>query len=494
MSVKAEDRVMVSERIAPGMLPRVLNSFDMTIIFVAIVLFIVNASGLQPARQSAFTFWILGFLVFLIPGALVTSQLGQMFPQEGSLYVWTQKALGPFWGFFAGFCAWWPGILVMVATGDAVVTIWQFIDSSALTKAWEQGLVILAVLWFSAGMSVLRLRFTQSYVNVAVVFYGAAVFVIGLAGILFLIGNGHAATSGWNHLHNYGFQSSGSLTLFGLVILALLGIEVPLNLGVEIVHMRSIRKYLFWGSVVVMVAYLWATLGTMLTLNAAKSQAAPTDVLQAVQVGFWNSHAFAVVIGLVLIWFFVSNTIVYNYSFSRLLFVSGLERRMPRQLGQVSAGNKVPVYAIVTQTVLSSLFVVAVFGPWQSGSNTQKAYWLFQAAVTVIWCLSMVLLFSDIFLVRRAFPVKFAEVRAAHPYLLYASGVIGVAASLFGAFITFKSPWTPLFSSGSWRVSLGILCGVSAAAAVVIYVISEIAHRTGSAPAEESLPDEIHLA
>jgi amino acid transporter len=375
-----------------------------------------------------------------------------------------------------------------------VVTIWQFIDSSALTKAWEQGLVILAVLWFSAGMSILRLRFTQSYVNVAVVFYGAAVFVIGLAGILFLIGSGHAATSGWGHISNYGFQSSGSLTLFGLVILALLGIEVPLNLGVEIVHMRSIKKYLFWGSIVVMVAYLWATLGTMLSLDAAKSQAATTDILRAVQVGFWNSHAFAVIIGLVLIWFFVSNTIVYNYSFSRLLFVSGLERRMPRQLGTVNERTKVPVYAIFTQTVLSSLFVVAVFGPWQSGDNTQKAYWLFQAGVTVIWCLSMILLFSDIFLVRRAFPAKFAEVRAAHPYLLYASGLIGVAASLFGAFITFKSPWTPLFSTGSWRVWLGILCGVSAAAAVVIYVISEIAHRTGPAEAEETLPDQIHLA
>jgi glutamate:GABA antiporter len=494
VSVKAEDRVMASERIAPGMLPRVLNSFDMTIIFVAIVLFIVNASALQPAGQSAFTFWILGFLVFLIPGALVTSQLGQMFPQEGSLYVWTQKALGPFWGFFAGFCAWWPGILVMVATGDAVVTIWQFIDSSALTKAWEQGLVILAVLWFSAGMSIMRLRFTQSYVNVAVVFYGAAVFVIGLAGILFLIGNGHAATSGWNHISNYGFQSSGSLTLFGLVILALLGIEVPLNMGVEIVHMRSIRKYLFWGSIAVMAAYLWATLGTMLSLDAAKSQAATTDILRAVQVGFWNSHAFAVIVGLVLIWFFVSNTIVYNYSFSRLLFVSGLERRMPHQLGTVNARTKVPVYAIITQTVLSSLFVVAIFNPGIGGGNTQKAYWLFQAGVTVIWCLSMILLFSDIFLVKRAFPAKFEEVRAAHPYLLYASGVIGMAASAFGAFITFKSPWTPLFTNGSWRVWLGVLCGVSALAAVVIYGISELAHRRQPEPAENAIPDQIHLA
>jgi amino acid transporter len=477
MSVNAEERVMVSERLAPGMLPRVLSSFDMTIIFVAIVLFIVNASALQPAGQGAFTFWVLGFLVFLIPGALVTAQLGQMFPQEGSLYVWTQKALGPFWGFFAGFCAWWPGILVMVATGDAVVTIFQFVDTGSLTKAWEQGVVILAVLWFSAGMSILRLRFTQSYVNVAVVFYGAAVFVIGLAGILWLIGSGHSATSGWGHLANYGFRSSGSLTLFGLVILALLGIEVPLNMGVEIVQMRSIRKYLFWGSIVVMVAYLWATLGTMLSLNASKSQAATTDILRAVQVGFWGSHAFAVVIGLILIWFFVSNTIVYNYSFSRLLFVSGLERRMPRRLGQVSPRNKVPVHAIITQTVLSSLFVVAVFGPWLGGNNTQKAYWLFQAGVTVIWCLSMILLFSDIFLVKRAFPVKFDEVRAAHPYLLYASGVIGVVASAFGAFITFRSPWTPLFTNGSWRLWLGILCGVSALAAVAIYAISELAHR-----------------
>lgn len=493
MSVKAQERVMASERIAPGMLPRVLNSFDMTVIFVAIVLFIVNAAALQPAGQSAFSFWILGFLVFLIPGALVTAQLGQMFPHEGSLYVWTQKALGPFWGFFAGFCAWWPGILVMVATGDAVVTIWQFVDPGTLTKSWEQGLVILAVLWFSAGMAALRLRFTQSYVNFAVVFYGAAVFVIGLAGILWLVGHGHPATTGWGHASNWGFQSTGSLTLFGLVILALLGIEVPLNLGVEIVHLRSIRKYLFWGSIAVMAAYLWATLGTMLALNAANSQAQTTDLLRAVQVGFWGSHTFATAVGVVLIWFFVSNTIVYNYSFSRLLFVSGLEQRMPRQLARVSEKRKVPVVAILTQTVLSSLFVAAVFNPGLGNDNTQKAYWLFQAGVTVIWCLSMILLFSDIFLVRRAFSEKFAEVRAAHPYLLYGSGVLGAAASVFGAFITFKSPWTPLFSNGTWRIWLAILCGVSALAAVAIYAISEWAHR-GEPPKQEREPELVTRA
>jgi len=90
MATAANDRVMASERIAPGMLPRVLGSFDMVVIFVAIVLFIVNASAVQPAGPAAFSYWILGFLLFLIPGALITAQLGQMFPQEGSLYAISQ--------------------------------------------------------------------------------------------------------------------------------------------------------------------------------------------------------------------------------------------------------------------------------------------------------------------------------------------------------------------------------------------------------------------
>ena len=210
-----------------------------------------------------------------------------------------------------------------------------------------------------------------------------------------------------------------------------------------------------------------------------KSQAATTDILVAVQKGFWDSHAFAVIVALVLVWFFVSNTVVYNYSFSRLLFVSGLERRMPAALGRVNE-RKVPVAAVLTQTVLSSLFVLAIFNPLMGNDNTQKTYWLFQAAVTVIWCLSMVLLFSDVFLVKRAFPARFEEVRVSHPSVLYASGVIGVCASAFGAYVTFRNPWTPLFKVDDWRLWLAVLVGVSAAAAVAIYAVSQWTHRPRS--------------
>src|SRR5438876_2095659 len=74
---------LLSERIAPGILPKVLGRFDMIAIFVAIVLFAVQGSVVQPAGASAFVYWILGFVTFLIPGAIVTGQLGLMFPGEG---------------------------------------------------------------------------------------------------------------------------------------------------------------------------------------------------------------------------------------------------------------------------------------------------------------------------------------------------------------------------------------------------------------------------
>ncbi len=475
MAARENEQLMISERVAPGMLPRVLNSMDMTIIFVAIVLFIVNASAIQRAGPSAYTFWILGFLAFLIPGALVTAQLGLMFPQEGSLYVWTQKALGPFWGFFAGFCAWWPGILVMAATGDAVVSIWQFIDTGGLPKNWEQGLVILAVLWFSAFLSLRRLRMTQNYANVAVIFYGAAIFVIGLAGILWLIGDGHSATGGFGTFDNW-VPHSGTWTLFGLVILALLGIEVPLNMGVEIVDLRAIKKYLFWGSIVVMIGYLWATFGTMMNLPASKSTGGVSDIFVAVQHAFWGSHTWAVIIALIALWFFVSNTVVYNYSFSRLLFVSGLERRMPVWLAAVDE-RKVPRNAVLAQTIMASAITVVAFGPWLGSSNTNKIFWMLQAAVTVIWCISMVLLFADIYLVKRAFPEKFEEVRVAPTPVLFASGLIGIGASILGAVVTFRDPWVTQWTRHDWRVWLAIIVGLSALVAIAIYAISEFTHK-----------------
>src|SRR5439155_1976128 len=134
-----------------------------------------------------------------------------------------------------------------------------------------------------AFLSMLRLRITQTYANFVVFFYGAAIFVIGLAGVLWLVG-GNSSANKFSGVSSW-VPDSSNWTFFGLVILALLGIEVPLNMGVEIVDLKAIKRYLFWGSLVVMVAYLWATFGNMVTVPLGENNST-TGILSAVQNGF----------------------------------------------------------------------------------------------------------------------------------------------------------------------------------------------------------------
>src|SRR5215475_11097593 len=167
MTTDTDSGGLISERVAGGILPKVLTTFDMVAIFVAIVLLITNAAIIQSAGSAAFGWWIIGFVVFLIPCAIATGQLGVMFPGEGSIYLWTHKAFGAFWGFFAGFCAWWPGVLVMVATGLSTVSFLGY--AFPVINNWPievQGAIIVAVIVLSAIVAVLRFRVTQNLVNV----------------------------------------------------------------------------------------------------------------------------------------------------------------------------------------------------------------------------------------------------------------------------------------------------------------------------------------
>src|SRR2546428_208619 len=355
---------LLSERIAPGILPKVLGPFDMVAIFVAIVLFANQASVIQAAGPAGFVYWILGFITFLIPGAIVTGQLGLMFPGEGSIYVWTHKALGTFWGFFAGFCAWWPGILVMIA---------------------------------------------------------------------------------------------------------LVGIEVPLNMGVEVKDGRAITSYLFWGSIVVMAAYLLLTWGAMVVVPQ-KDANSTTAILQAVQISLGSGVS--TVVTLILIAFFLFNTTVYNYSFARLLFVSGLDRRLPGAMARVNR-NKVPHIAVITQAVITTVITLVTFIGFSGNPNlSTQVYLVLQAAVTVIWCLSMVILFVDVLIIRNKFPTEFKREQLVPNGVFVAASIFGAVASAAGIWVTLNGSRKPaLIANGPWLLVVGGVTVASLVVAVVVYFL-----------------------
>jgi glutamate:GABA antiporter len=495
MGARANQQAMISEKVAPVLVARTLGAFDLIVIFVGIVLFITNSASLQFAGPALFTLWIIAFLTFLITGGFVTAQLGRMFPEEGSLYVWTHKVLGPFWGFFAGFVAWWPGPIVMVLAGTLVVTFAQqiaaFADKEILTQSWEQGIVILAVVWIGAAVSLLRMRLTQNYVNLQFFFYAGAIFVMGLAGLIWLWKGNASATGFTSELLNpvsaanddifgttnvFGLAVPALFTAYSFCVLALLGIEVPLNMGVEISGgEQAIKKYLFWGCVIVMAAYLWTTFGNMVTLSSDVSNPT-TGGAQAVgtAIGEWAG----VIVALILLWFFLTSSMVYNYTFARLLFVSGLEKRLPHQIGKVSR-NKIPANAVILQTVLASILTIVVFIGKLAGDDPNKPYLALLAGVTIVWCISTALLFLDTFFARRANPTRFEEARRVPVWFLYLCGVVGTLANIAAVLFIFVGQWNAdLFPTLSeWNTWMIWITALSVITGVLIYVISQRTRR-----------------
>ncbi|MFC4113885.1 APC family permease [Nonomuraea zeae] len=451
---------LLSERVAGGILPRVLTTFDMVAIFVAIVLFITNAAVIQSAGPAAFAWWIIAFVLFLIPCAIVTGQLGAMFPGEGSIYLWTTKAFGPFWGFFAGFCAWWPGVLVMVATGTLTISFLGVVfPAVGGLSVQEQGGLIVVILVLAAVLAVLRFRLTQNVVNVVFLAYGLAILLMFAAGIAHLAKGNPAATNPWDFAawspsaeHGVNFAN---WSFFGLAVLALLGVEVPLNMGVEIRQERAVTRYLLWGSLAVMVAYLVATWGVMVSVPAGES-AGITAVAQAVGIGLGDWAGKLVALLLAAMFFII--TVVYNYSFARLIFVSGLDRRLPKAVSHVNA-QKVPDVAVWIQTVLAAVFaavafVVVPFTAARPADAQTEVYNVLQAAVTVIWCLSIVVLFVDVLIILRRYRAQFEARRLASPAVFWVASIVGALASLVGVVATLSGSWTPLISNDAGAITL----------------------------------------
>ncbi|MGZ5212140.1 MAG: APC family permease [Actinomycetota bacterium] len=487
MAAQVDQDAMISEKVAPVLVARTLGPFDLVVIFVAIVLFINNSAGVQFAGPSVFIFWIVAFATFLITGGFVTAQLGRMFPEEGSLYVWTHKALGPFWGFFAGFVAWWPGPIVMVTAGILVANFVQqiaaFFDKSILTENWQIGIVVLAVLWFSATMSLLRMRLTQNYVNIQFFVYAAAIFLIGLSGVVWLLKGHPSATSfagsGWNVFQGdkLALGVPANLTFFSFAILALLGIETPLNMGVEVNGgEKAIKTYLFWGCIIVMGAYLWTTWGNMVTIQAGGANGT-TGGAQAVGVAM--GKGLGVIVALILAWVFLTAAVVYNYAFARLLFVSGLEKRLPHQFGKVNK-NKVPANAVILQTVIASLIAILVFFVLGAGGgDPYKVFYALFAGLTIVWCISTALLFLDIFFAKRADPERFERERRISAGWLYACGAVGFVVNILAVFFIFIGSWYPTGfpKLSEWDAWMFGITAVSVISGIVIYSISQRTRR-----------------
>src|SRR6266700_5141030 len=281
---KSSEEALPSEDYVGKALPHRLGTFDMMMTFLMIMFFISNSVGTIGAGSAAFTYWIIGAVVFFLPCIIATAQLGTMFPYEGSLYNWTHKALGSFWSFFVGVSFWVAGILGMVGSAAIAVTFLQGINGSQLAAPQLQGVFIVLILIISSILSLQSFRTVQNLVNMSMLLMLGVIALLGLAALVWLA-TGHPVATNFARVSDMAILP-GSYALFSTVILAYLGVNVSTTLGSEIADRKVVSRHLFRGGRLVFVGYMIVTLALLVIQGPHAASTGPFFIISPIDQVF----------------------------------------------------------------------------------------------------------------------------------------------------------------------------------------------------------------
>ena len=469
-----------SETYIAKTMPSILGTVDMTATFVFSIFFIANAVNAALGGVSAITYLLLGGITFFVTCVVAVAQLSSMFPNEGSLYNWTYKALGRFWSFFIGLCFWLPGVLVIIASADTFVSYLQGLNNQWLPQPWQQGLVIVAVLALSGFLATQRFRMIQHMINAIVGLLLFTVVLIGLAAVMWLIG-GHASATNFSNIADWSVTPE-NFGLFGVITLIYLGVNVPLNMAGEIKQFggsadkRIIHRHLLYGAPIVFLCFFICTFALLVVrgTNALGSAVVlPYEIVTLVTTVFGKIAGGIVVVCILssLLMFCV----LYNYAFARLLLVGAVDQRLPLNIGKLNK-NRVPGNAIRLQTFITIFFTIIDFIALPFILPTE-AYNVVLAAVTLVWTFATSFFFIDLFVLYAKSPSNFKRKLVVPSPILWLCIIIGPLACIVAIFETLQSSSIPtLISNSAWLGFVGVVT-------LICLVFAAIASMLGSSEA-----------
>ncbi|WP_422748326.1 APC family permease [Mycobacterium sp. WMMD1722] len=478
-STADRDALMTTELVPEQILPKVMSTFGLTAAYVFIICWITGSSVMATGGWTAIPMWILGILTFLIPAGMAVVELGNLWPGQGGVYIWATRTMGETWGFIGGYLSWVP-VILNAASSPAVVLSFLLLAFHAELGVMTSVILQLVIMWVVIGLALAKLAANQRIMNVVFVVFGVLALTIFVCGALFAAKNGSATPFNWHDAVIPNFAVAGFL--YGTVLLYLLGVETPYNMGAEFLSVRrSGPRMILWGSTALVAIYLLTTLGTMMAL--------PTDEIDAVTgvIGMLDVAGFpglmeicAIVLALII----VVALMTYQVAYSRLIFVSGLERHLPRIFTHLNPRTRNPVSAILIQGVLSSLLIIGLY----SQSSLVNTTIFLQGGLSTVWLLSGFFFLIPVVVARK----KYADRYANETFWRIPGGMVGVwitvvvgtLGTIGGIYYSFAKSW--LASSGvgdgEWMTWVGSISLGMFALGLVVYVFGRrSAHKTSQA-------------
>ena len=473
----ADIPIVATEPAGKEKLPAVLTIRDMTVLFVLTVVFISNSNGVQFGGPAAFSYWLLGLFTFLLPTAYVTQWLAKRFPGQGGIYLWAIQILGPRWGFISAFCAWLSGTIAVVSSIEGCTIFIQYLEPTWFANPLQLCLAIIVILLIATVANCLPLRQLVRVLLVLTILYLSVFVAQGIAGGVWLAQGHHAALS--LTTPSLWQLNPTNFAVYGVIILALLGVNVPLTLGGELRGGNAgairARHYVWWGAGISFLAYLIGTFGIMAVVPPDQA-VVPLANIQVIRMALGpvagNIAAVLVALG------HFGIAIAYILMFSRLLGVVAKNSSLPsflaktNRLGVPTQSILVQATIIATITILCYVIVPSFFTAFIKPDDlTYAIYNVLQAVTSMVWVVSSIQLFvlPLWFLYHKK---RYQSITKIVHMLLLGASCVGIVAAAVGIWGTISSSWVPnLVPNQQWGI---LVLGITVLSLVAGWLGSEL--------------------
>jgi amino acid transporter len=374
-------------------LRRSLGFLDVVLYFVIACTNLQWVATAAAAGPRSLPVWLMGGLVMFLPLSIVVMRLAARYPDEGGMYVWCKRAFGPFGGFITGWTYWCSNLpyfpaLMYFAAGNAL-----FVSGHGAHLAASPAFYVafsLVGFAFATALNVFGLDTGKWLVNAG----AASRWIVTL--LLIVLG----ALSWWRfgpatHINASTIMPSAHLKdviFWSVIAFAWTGPESIPFMGGEIKDpSRTIPRGLAVAAPAIAAIYILGTIGVLAVLPAGGVNGI-YGVMQAidhvsVRFGWLAITPLAAVLVTISC---IGSVGAWLASVARIPLVAGIDRYLPAAFGRVHPRWKSPVTAIMTQAIVSALFIIA----GQSGNTVRDAYDVLVSATVLITMVPFAFLFA----------------------------------------------------------------------------------------------------
>lgn len=438
--------------------------FSLIMITIGAVDSIRNLPTAALFGSSLVFFFLLGALLFLLPSALIASELASTWPECGGVYIWVKHAFGKKIGFLAVWfqwmenVIWFPTVLSFIAG-----SIGYLISPDLANNKLFLISIIITAFWLVTIINLYGMRSSIRISNFCTIFGLLIPMLIIIAlGIDRIIVGHHIQFQLALNLQSFKPNLENPQIWVALtgIMLSYCGMEITTVHAHEVHHPhRNFPRALLTSTVVLLITLICGSLAIALVLPAQKINLI-YGVMQAFDAFFsaYHLHWILPVMALALVLGSIGSLSSWIIAPTRGLLIAAHDGHLPehcRKQNTRGAPSTLLIYQAIIVTVIVLIFWVM---PSASGS-----YWLLTSLAAQLYMLMYILMFFS------AIYLRFKEPNLHRPFKI-PGGKIGIiivgGLGMIGAGLTFSIGFIPPhnINIGSiWRYEAILIGGLALA-------------------------------